>query len=210
MDAVGSATQPSKLLPLLFERLPEDRPLAVLDVGSGDGDTIAFFGDFRCHLHFADLFGEAVVREPQDDATEEELIEQFQRALDLPEDVQFDICLFWDFFNYVDGPALTAFVEALRPNLHRATRSHGFGMLNARSVLNNNHYGVRRRDLLSYRRRPEPQLPVYPHSQRELNQSLGYFNVVKSLLMVDGRLEFILDCRSVYDAREPRKSVFNF
>lgn len=210
MSVSASATQPSKLLPLLFEKLPEDRPIVVFDVGCGDGDTVAFFSAYRCRLYFADMFGEAVVQEPQQDATDVELIAQFRRSLGLPEHVRFDVCLFWDFFNYVDGPALSAFVEALRPHLHEGTRSHGFGMLNARSALNNNHYGVRRHDLLSYRRRTEEQLPVYPHSQRELNQSLGPFNVLTSRLMVDGRLEFILGAEGLDGTREASRSVFNF
>jgi len=210
MSEAGAATQPSRLLPLLFERLPQDRPLVVLDVGYGDSDTVAFFGEFPCRLHFADLFGEAVVRDPQEDASEADLVAHFRRALSFPAGTRFDICLLWDFFNYVDGPALGAFVEAMRQHVHEGTLSHGFGMLNAKSALANNRYGIRRRDLLSYRRRSEPQLPVYPHSQRELNRLLDPFNVMKSLLMVDGRLEFILDAEAVSGVRQPRKSVFNF
>jgi hypothetical protein len=204
------ATLPSNLLPLLFERLPEDRPLEVLDVGSGSGDTLAFFSGLRSRVHFAALYDEAVVRDLQSEATEDVLLEQFRHALSFAKGACFDVCLYWDFLNYLDGPALRAFVEAIRPCVHIGTRSHGFGMLNAKTTLNNNHYGLRRRDLLSYRRRTEQQLPVYPHSQRELNQLLGYFGINKSRLMSDGQLEFILDCEDLHGARAPRKSVYNF
>src|SRR5262249_30544861 len=154
------ATLPSNLLPLLFERLPDNRPLEVLDVSSGSGDTVAFFAGMRCRLHCASLYDEAVLRDLQSEATEDTLLEQFRGALAFAREARFDVCLYWDFLNYLDGPSLRAFVEALRPHVHTGTRSHGFGMLNAKVQLNNNQYGLRKRDLLSYRRRSEPQLPV--------------------------------------------------
>ena len=206
----GLATLPSNLLAELFLRLPENRPLEVLDVGCGSSDTFAFFTGARCRLHCAALYDEAVVRDLQNEATEDVLREQFNAAFAFARGTRFDICLFWDFLNYLDGPALRAFVEAIKPYVHPGTRSHGFGMLNAKVQLNNNHYGLRRRDLLSYRRRTEQQLPVYPHSQRELNQLLGYFGINKSRLMADGQLEFILDCDELSGVKAPRKSVYNF
>ena len=207
---VAAATQPSKLLPVLFEGLAVNRRLTILDVGCGVDDTIGFFSQFQSRLYFADLYDEDVVRNIAEDATEDELVEQFTAALDLPDGTQFDICLFWDFFNYLDGPALRGFVEALRPYVHDDTRSHGFGMLNAKTVLNNNQYGIRHLDLLSYRRRDKPELLVYPHSQRELIQLLGNFLINKSRLMVDGRLEFVLRYRAVLTELDKRPSVFGF
>jgi hypothetical protein len=204
------ATQASKLLSLLFDKLPTDRPLQVLDIGGGSADTLAFFGQYRCRLHYANLLDEAVVRELQEDATEQELQEQFTGALALPGDTQLDICLFWDIFSYLDGPALCAFVTALRPYVHERTRSHGFGMLNAKAGLNHNEYGIRSEELISYRRRAGAQPAVYPHSQRELNQLLGHFHVATSRLMVDGHTEFVLRYDREHKAEELQKSVFNF
>jgi hypothetical protein len=36
------------------------------------------------------------------------------------------------------------------------------------------------------------QLPVHLHSQRDLNDMLGYFEIGKSRLMSDGRVEYFL------------------
>ncbi len=82
--------------------------------------------------------------------------------------------------------------------------------LHAKSVLNNNQYGIRQRNLVSYRRRDDPELPVYPHSQRELIRLLGNFLINTSRLMVDGRLEFVLRYRDVLREEDKRPSVFGF
>ena len=205
----GADVQSSKLLPLLFEGLAVNRRLTVLDVGSGVADTVDFFSQFRCELHFADLFAADVVQIIQEDATDSELVSGFTAALDLGPDTRFDVCLFWDFFNYLDGPALQGFVQALQPYVHDDTRSHGFGMLNAKTVLPNNQYGIRGLEELSVRSRHEPELPVYPHSQRELNQLLGDFQINKSRLMVDGRLEFIIHHGSPMHSRTTTETALS-
>ena len=40
--------------------------------------------------------------------------------------------------------------------------------------------------------RSEEQRPVYPHSQRDLNSHLDYFEINKSRLMSDGRVEYLI------------------
>lgn len=202
--------QSSKLLVSLFEGIPPERHLSVLDVGSGVNDTVQFFSHLNSHLYFADLYSEPVVQDPREDVTVEQLAAQFADALSLPADARFDICLFWDFFNYLDGPALQAFVQAVGAHMRDGARCHGFGMLNSRTQLTSNHYGIRTLETLTLRRRDDCNLAVYPHSQRELTQLLGNFLIKKSLLMVDGRLEFVLNYRAVLTERDKPKSLFGF
>lgn len=200
---------PSNLFPLLFERLAANRRLTVLDVGPALPATVDFFSRLRCRLYFIDLYDEPLVRDDPEEASEDELVQQFQAALDLPAGTQIDVCLFWDFLNYVDGPAVRAFVHALQPYVYEDTRAHGFGMLNAKTVLVNQQYGIEQIDQLKLYPRRDPQPPVYSHSQRELNELLGYFQIDKSRLMSDGRLEFLLKCPGPGRQQE-KNSVWNF
>ena len=48
-------TQPSRLLPKLFERVDPSRPLTVLILGPALPETVSFFSQFRCKLHVVDL-----------------------------------------------------------------------------------------------------------------------------------------------------------
>lgn len=182
----------SNLLPLLFERLAVNKRLVILDVGPASPATVKFFTQFKCRLNFVDLYTEDVVLNAEDDATHEELVEQFHSALNLPDETAIDLCLFWDFFNYLDGQALMAFIEALAPYIGNDTRGYALGVLNARTSLPNYQYGIEGRGRLSQSPNKQEQMQVFPHSQRDLKQLLDYFTIDKSRLISDGRVEYVL------------------
>jgi hypothetical protein len=194
-QANGQATQailPSNLFPMLFEQLRLDDRLVVLDMGRATPSTVQFFNQFKCRLSFVDLYSADFVVNPKEEASHEELVAQFQVAINLPIGSRIDICLFWDFFTYLDGPALKAFVEALDPYVDSATRAHSLGILNARNGLPYCQYGIHGVDSLCQTAQVGSQLPIYPHSHRDLNNLLDYFEVDKSRLMPDGRVEYFL------------------
>ena len=62
----NNAVQTSKLLPLLFAGIKEDEPLTVLHIGPALPDTVDFFCDYRCKLHFVDLFDDLPLAETED------------------------------------------------------------------------------------------------------------------------------------------------
>ena len=188
----AQATLPSNLFPMLFERLRLDDRLVVLDMGQATPSTVQFFNQFKCRLSFVDLYSADFVVNPKEEASHEELVAQFQVAINLPIGSRIDICLFWDFFTYLDGPALKAFIEALDPYVDSATRAHSLGILNARNGLPYCQYGIHGVDSLRQTAQVGSQLPIYPHSQRDLNNLLDYFEVDKSRLMPDGRVEYFL------------------
>ena len=195
-----SAELHSNLAPLLFERLPVDKQLVVLDVGLAAPPTVNFFSNFKCKLIFADLFSlellsggdQANDQDNQEQSSHEYLVEQFTVALNLDAHLKIDICLFWDFFNYLDGTLLKAFIGALQPYIGDNICGYGLGVLNARCQLPNYQYGINNLDTLNQYLCAEEQKPVYPHSQRDLNNLLGYFDIDKSRLMPDGRVEYVL------------------
>jgi hypothetical protein len=190
------STQPSKLFPSLFSLMDVNHRLTVLEIGPALPETVEFFSQFKCRLHFVDLYHEPFVREQQADLSETELRHGFEEQFRFPADTRFDICLLWDFPSYLDDPALRAFNSALRPWIHPQTRAHGFGVHHLALRLKNVQYGVQQRDLLTVRKRRTSQLAYHPHSQIEMHEMFTCFDFERGLLLGDGVLEMILKPRA--------------
>ena len=188
------STQPSKLLPSLFEHIDEDERLTILDVGPAQQATVDFFSRYRCQLHVADLFSELPINAPIAD-TDPTLAQQFEQTLSFPEDTQFDICLFWDLFNVMSSEAIAAFLNALRPYLHTQSVAHGFAVHNLKTPQSNLLYSIQSPDLLGMKTRLSA-LPGYaPHNQSQLKTLLDCFSFERSVLLADSRLELLLRAR---------------
>ena len=181
--------QPSKLLSWLLPEPEDCEHLTVLHIGPALQDTLDFFSQYRCQLHIRDLFAELPLPDDEDPRQVEAALGE---ALQLPDDARFDLCLFWDWFSYLDATSLVTFLRLLQPHLHRHTRGHAFGVHNLRSRRVQNLYGIRSLHNLSTRVRPG-SLPGYsPHSQRELKELLYCLDVERSVLLPDSRLELLL------------------
>jgi hypothetical protein len=188
------STQRSQLLASLFDAIDEDQRLTVLHIGAALPETVDFFSRFRCKLHFIDLFSELPIVEDLDsDLTVQQ---QFSSLLQFPEGTVFDICLFWDLFNYLDSVSIAALCNTLRPHLHPGSRAHGFGVHNRRTPQGDQLYGICTIDQLKVRQR-NARLPGYaPHNQQQLQQQLDCFSFVRSVLLSDSRMELLLRARS--------------
>jgi hypothetical protein len=185
-----SATQSSKLLSSLFAQFDQDQRLTVLHIGPALPETVEFFSRFRCKLFFVDLFSELPIA-PDEDASSS-LQQQFDELLDIPADALFDICLFWDFFNFLDKHAIAAFLATLRPHLHNGSLGHGFAVHNLHSPQTNQLYAIQEVDTLRVKARPS-RLPGYaPHTQSKLRSLLSCFHFDRSVLLSDSRLELLL------------------
>jgi hypothetical protein len=191
-----SSTQPSKLFSGLFRMVDVNHRLTVLEIGPALTETVDFFSQFKCRLHFADLFHEPFVREQQARLSEKELRHAFEEQFRFPEGTKIDICLMWDFLCYLDDPALRAFNSALRPWLHPGTRAHGFGVHHLAIRLENIQYGVKDKETLNIRKRRSAQLPYHPHSQIEMHEMLNCFDFERGLLLPEGKLEMLLKPRT--------------
>ena len=203
-DYALCSTLASNLVAATFDSLQPDKRLVVLDVGMAMAATVDFFSQFKSKLLFVDLYSEAFVAEISEDVSHEHLVAQFQKALDIPDDCIIDVCLFWDFFNYLDGTLIRAFMEALQPYVAEHTRGFGLGALNSRCQLPNSCYGLMAEDKLTQCPRSDEQRPVYPHSQRDLNTYLDYFEINKSRLMSDGRVEYLITrCNDSVRVKKP-------
>ena len=184
--------QTSKLLPALFESVGENQRVSVLHIGPALSETINFFSGFRCKLQFVDLFSELPFI-----ANEQEDIDlQIHRLLGLPTDTRFDVCLFWDFFNFLNAETIEAFQTVLKPHLKDTTRAHAFSMHNPRTDPYKSHlYSIQDLHSLTLRER-SPKPPGYaPHSQRRLKEMLTCFSFERSVLLSDKRLELLLQAK---------------
>jgi hypothetical protein len=182
----------SNLAAAAFDSLQADKRLVVLDVGMAMAATVDYFSQFRSKLLFVDLYSEDLVAEIGEEVSHQQLVAQFRQALGIEDNCVIDVCLFWDFFNYLDDTLIKAFIEALQPYVADHTRGFGLGSLNSRCQLPNSCYGLMTENTLTQCPRSEEQRPVYPHSQRDLNSHLDYFEINKSRLMSDGRVEYLI------------------
>jgi hypothetical protein len=188
--------QNSKLFPGLFRLVDVNHRLTVMEIGPALAETVNYFSEFKCRLHFVDLYNEPFVREDQARLSEKELRHAFEEQFRFPQGTKIDICLFWDFLCYLDDSALRAFNSALRPWIHPGTRAHGYGVHHLAIRLENIQYGVLKKDQLSIRNRSSAQLPYHPHSQIEMHDMLNCFDFERGLLLSDGKLEMLLKPRT--------------
>ena len=150
---------------------------------------------FRSRLHIANLYEEPLLREADPDLDHAELKEAFLDLFAFPRGTLLDICLFWDFLNYLTPRMLRAFSAALKPYVHGGTRGHGFSVLNVETPLSNREYGVLSPDTLCSRPSRLAQLDYYPHPHEELNDCLTSFQIARGWLLADGRLEMLFEAR---------------
>ncbi|MFV8816469.1 hypothetical protein [Haliea sp. E17] len=184
-----SEQQSSQLLPGLFERLNEEVRVNVLHIGPALPETVEFFSGYRCKLFFVDLFAELPLAfEEGDELTVQQ---RMQDILDFDPGTNFDLCLFWDVFNYLDEECIKAFMACLRPMLTPGVAAHAFGVHNTRAAQKAQRFGILSRSELNLRPRPAP-LPGYaPLPQARLQSLLKGLTVQRSVLLAESRLELL-------------------
>jgi hypothetical protein len=180
------------LFPSLFKRIDADRRLCVLEIGSALPETIDFFSQYKCRLHFAGMYSDPVLQTQTGDVTEAELADQISQSFGFPKNTRFDLCLFWDFLNYLDDKALRAFNTAIKPHLHKTTRAHAFTVRTLDTSFSNQQYGIDQAHMFSIRPRTSTQARTYPHTQAILVNLLSSFDIDQGMLLPDGRLEVLM------------------
>lgn len=194
-------TQASRLLSSLFEHVEDDQPLSVLNIGPALPETVNFFSGYRCKLQVVDLYSELPLRTPAADADDgkakngEEssgLFHRLEEALGLPAGIQFDMVFFWDVLNFMSREAIAALMDALLPHLHAGSRAHCFAVHSSKTPVADNFHGIFDAAHLSVRRRQQPPPDYQPHPQGELVTMLRCFQVERSVLMPDRRVELLL------------------
>lgn len=192
MTASAVSRQPSKLLAGLFRNIDPEHRLTVLEIGTALPETVDFFSEYRCRLHFLDLYDVPFLQKPEEPLSKQELREAFSQQFNFPEGTRIDICLFWDFISFLDDSALRAFNDSLKPYVHAGTRAHGFGVHHLAVRLEHLQYGIIDQDHVSMRKRPKVEMSYHPHSQIEMADMLNIFTFERGLLLPNGKLEMLL------------------
>ena len=187
-----SRTQQTLLFPTLIKRIKPDRRLSVLEIGPALPETIEFFSQFKCRLHFAAMYTDPVLQMQSGEYTETELAEHITQSFGFPKGTLFDLCLFWDFLNYLDDKALRAFNTAIHPFLHKTTRAHAFTVRTLNTSFSNQQYGIEQAHMFSIRPRMGEQARTSPHTQAILVNLLSSFDIDQGMLLPDGRLEVLM------------------
>ncbi|MCY3813207.1 MAG: hypothetical protein OXH15_15535 [Gammaproteobacteria bacterium] len=172
----------SRLLPQIFRDVDPRRRLTVLDVGPGGASSVRFFGGFRCHVVFADLF---------DDLGEGEAgMAAAGRLFEDLGDVRYDICLFWDFLNYLSAADLREFGRALRRHLHSGSRAHAFAAFTTVSDLTGLRFELcdESRIRVLSERGPTP----HRHTNKVIGRVLWPLSVSRAVLLEHNRQELLL------------------
>jgi len=189
----------SLLLPDLFdlEKLEEGLVIRGLDLGPANTHTFNFLGHFNCHLKVVNIKDKLChlnrVLEEDPELDPQEIEQLVHRSFEFNGDESFDICLIWDFLNYLDVPSLKVFTDVLLPHLAPQAQLHGFAVLNKNTPLTEQNYGVVDTELLTVIDQKQIQLP-HRHSQSALKDYLRGIAIKQSILRGDGRLEMILQC----------------
>ena len=191
-----SRTQQTLLFPSLFKKIDPDRRLSVLEIGQALPETIEFFSQYKCRLQFAGMYTDPVLQMQKGEATEAELVDHFKQSFAFPKNSRFDLCLFWDFLNYLDDKALRAFNTAIKPHLHKTTRAHAFTVRTLDTSFSNQQYGIEQDHMFSIRPRTSTQAKTFPHTQAILVNLLSSFDIDQGMLLPDGRLEVLMSVSS--------------
>jgi hypothetical protein len=187
-----SRTQQTLLFPSLFKRIEPDRRLSVLEIGPALPETINFFSQYRCRLHFAAMYSDPVLQMQSDDISEDELADHIKQSFGFPKGTRFDLCLFWDFLNYLDDKAVRAFNKAIEPYLHKTTRAHAFTVRTLDTSFLDQRYGIEQAHMFSIRQSNGAQAKTFPHTQAILVNLLPNFDIDQGMLLPDGRLEVLM------------------
>ena len=199
-------TLPTRLVPDLIDRFQKVDYLQVFDTGFAVSETVEHFATRKCRLHFSAAYemlhyppviaakkdGRLVDKKAQDQALYQDWKVRFDKALNYPKGTQFDVCFFWDFFNYLDDIALKAFSDSLSPFLKETTVGHAYVLLKEGYPVLNRTFGLAAKDEIIVRQAHWPALTAYARPQARVTSMLQDFRVNHSVLRRDGLLEISL------------------
>jgi hypothetical protein len=195
----GPNVVPSCLLPDLFKRLDANNRLVVLDMGQAISSTVRYFSQYRCQLNFIDLYSEDCIALPNPDLNHQQKVDSLRYLLNLGPSTKIDICLFWDVFSYLDDSFVRALIEALEPNISETTGALIINPRDSRRHLPFYRYGISDESHFTQTENSGIQPPIFPRSQRDLNNLIDYFAIDRGRLMSQSRAEYLLLVDREYD-----------
>ena len=171
----------TRVLPHAFGGFDSAPRLNILDVGPIMPESVEFFYRFRCRLYIAGLFDVSVPGRS---------VDSLSAFLGHARNVVFDVCLLWDYLNYLDDAALEEFVSVLDRHVHYKTRVYAIAAYATDLPLNAHRYAVMDYDRLAVQ--PVAETVPHPLSQTDILRAMPRFEVQRTALRRDNRLELLL------------------
>ena len=113
----------------------------------------------------------------------------FREALEITPTSRFNLCLFWDFLNFLDGNLINSFATFLEPYLEENCRAHAFSVHNVKSLPSQYIYGIADlKNITSRIRENSIDAPV-PPTLKMLQEDFHCFNFDRSIMLTDNRIE---------------------
>lgn len=100
----------------LFNRLPSDKVVNILDMGQAWNANMEFYGQFRCKVFVEDLY--RWMKRKGDMQSQSTALESLQKY---PQGTHFDVILFWDLFDYLSLQQAEALVSHLKAYCKKGT-----------------------------------------------------------------------------------------
>lgn len=180
----------SVLLPEVLRRLENEEGLSIFDSGSAASSSIEFFSQWKCRLHFIDIYNNAMLSE-QENLDYQELVGIFEELI-LVSDEVFDVCFLWDLPNYLDNQAIRAFADVLKRRLNRSTAIHAFSAFSHKQPFPKKQYSINGSNSIASRQIEHNIEPKFIKTYVTITKYLDFLGIEKSTLLTDGRLELYL------------------
>ncbi|MCW8925932.1 MAG: hypothetical protein OQJ84_06725, partial [Xanthomonadales bacterium] len=79
-SALTPRNQQTLLFPTLVKNVDPDRRLSVLEIGPALPETIEYFSQYKCRLHFAAMYNDPILQMQTGDHTDAELVTHLKRS----------------------------------------------------------------------------------------------------------------------------------
>ena len=177
----GARDEATDVLPLLFSGFDPPKRLNILDLGSAEPESVAFYHRFFARICITNAVDEWAA------GVSPNLYEA------LPEPAKglcFDICLLWDSLNYLHGDVMKEFAQDVVGYLHKGTRIHAITAYTPSLAFDAHRYGIL--DHCRMAIKPTSRTVPHPHSQTEIERVLPGFHIQRTVLKPGNRLELLL------------------